>query len=62
MRKLSASGLAGAEHASFAFRLLILLGFALALGACSKCDVPDFAHWGSPPASHSCDSGAPQQR
>jgi hypothetical protein len=36
-------------------RLFILLGFALALGACSKCDVPDFTHWGSPPPPHSCD-------
>jgi hypothetical protein len=35
-------------------RFFILLGFALALGACSKCDVPDFTHWGSPPP-HSCD-------
>ena len=35
-------------------RLFILLGFALALGACTKCDVPDFTHWGSPPP-HACD-------
>jgi hypothetical protein len=37
--------------------LLLLLGFGLALGACSKCDVPDFTRWGT----HSCDSDAPQQ-
>jgi hypothetical protein len=41
---------------SFAFlRFLALLSFALALGACSKCDVPDFTHWGSPPPPHACD-------
>jgi hypothetical protein len=42
-------------------RVLILFGFALALGACSKCDVPDFTHLGSPTAPHACDSGAPSQ-
>jgi hypothetical protein len=61
MRKRLASGLGEAEHVSFAFRFLILLGVALALGACSKCDVPDFTHWGSPPPPHACDSSAPQQ-
>jgi hypothetical protein len=35
-------------------RLFILLGFALALGACTKCDVPDFTHWGAPPPPHAC--------
>jgi len=38
-------------------RLVALVAVALALGACSKCDVPDFTHWG--PAhwgpSHACD-------
>jgi hypothetical protein len=34
-------------------RLVALLAVALALGACSKCDVPDFTHWDSP--SHACD-------
>jgi hypothetical protein len=30
------------------FRLTVLVvGLGLALGACSKCDVPDFTHWGS---------------
>lgn len=33
-------------------RLVALLAVALALGACSKCDVPDFTHWGS---SHACE-------
>jgi hypothetical protein len=33
-------------------RLVALLAVALALGACSKCDVPDFTHWGP---SHACD-------
>jgi len=32
-------------------RLLMLLGVSAALGACSKCDVPDLGHWGSPPPS-----------
>jgi hypothetical protein len=36
-------------------RLVALLAVALALGACSKCDVPDFTHWGSATPSHACD-------
>jgi hypothetical protein len=36
--------------------LLFLIGMGLALGACTKCDVPDFTQWGSP---HACDSGTP---
>jgi hypothetical protein len=36
-------------------RLVALLAVALALGACSKCDVPDFTHWGSPTPPHACD-------
>jgi hypothetical protein len=39
--------------------LLIVVGAGLALGACSKCDVPDFTHWGSS-APHACDSEPPQ--
>jgi len=39
-------------------RLLLLLAVGLALGACSKCDVPDFTHWGSS-APHSCGDNAP---
>jgi hypothetical protein len=42
-------------------RLLILLGVGVALGACSKCDVPDLGHWGSPPPPHACHDGPPQQ-
>jgi hypothetical protein len=38
--------------------LVLLIGLGLALGACSKCDVPDFTHWGSP---HACDSGGPSK-
>jgi hypothetical protein len=42
-------------------RLALLLGLGLALGACSKCDVPDFTHWHSSSSPHVCDSDAPQQ-
>jgi len=42
-----------------ALRLAILLGFALCVGACSKCDVPDWFHRGSPPPPHSCHDDAP---
>jgi hypothetical protein len=31
----------------------------LALGACTKCDVPDFSHWWGSSAPHACDSGSP---
>lgn len=37
-------------------RLAALVALALALGACSKCDVPDFSHWwGSAAPAHSCE-------
>ena len=39
-------------------RLVLLLGCALALGACSKCDIPDLGHWGGP---HACHDGPAQQ-
>jgi hypothetical protein len=42
-------------------RLMIILCFGIALGACSKCDVPDLGHWGSPPPPHACHDGPPQQ-
>jgi len=32
-------------------RLFALLAVALSLAACSKCDIPDFTHWGP---SHAC--------
>jgi hypothetical protein len=44
---------------SAAVRLLLLLSVGLALGACSKCDVPDFTHWGSS-APHSCGTSTPE--
>lgn len=54
MRRL-VPGLSTRMARNFALvRLLAVLGLALALGACSKCDVPDFTHWGSPPP-HACD-------
>jgi hypothetical protein len=40
-------------------RLVALLGLALMLGACSKCDVPDWFH--TSPAPHACHDGAPAQ-
>jgi hypothetical protein len=43
--------------ASTGLRLLLLLGFALALGACSKCDAPDFSRWGP----HVCHDDPPPQ-
>jgi hypothetical protein len=36
----------------------LLLGCALALGACSKCDIPDLGNWGGP---HACHDGPAQQ-
>jgi len=61
MRKSVPSIVPMAGGRSGVVRLLLLLGFALALGACSKCDVPDFTHWGSSAAPHACDSDTPRQ-
>jgi hypothetical protein len=44
--------------AAHGLRLLAVAGFALALGACSKCDVPDFWHRDAPAAPQSCHDGA----
>ena len=42
-------------------RLLALLGFALMLGACTKCDVPTWQHSSTGDAPVAChDSPAPQ--
>jgi hypothetical protein len=42
-------------------RLLALLGFALMLGACTKCDVPTWQHSSTGDAPVAChDSLAPQ--
>jgi hypothetical protein len=42
-------------------RLLALLGFALMLGACTKCDVPAWQHSSTGDAPVAChDSPAPQ--
>jgi hypothetical protein len=42
-------------------RLLALLGFTLMLGACTKCDVPNWQHSSSGDAPVAChDSPAPQ--
>jgi hypothetical protein len=43
-------------------RLLVLAAFALALGACSKCDVPVWVPNRSPATPSSCHDGpSPQQ-
>jgi len=42
---------------AWVLRLLVILGFGLALGACSKCAMPDLSHWGP----HACHDGPPQQ-
>jgi len=42
-------------------RLLALLGFALMLGACTKCDVPTWQHSSTGDTAAAChDSPAPQ--
>jgi hypothetical protein len=35
-------------------RLIAVIGLSVMLGACSKCDVPDWLHTGSPTAPKSC--------
>jgi len=50
--------------AACARRFLVLVAAALALGACSKCDVPDLSNWprgntGGAPAS--CHGDPPAQ-
>jgi hypothetical protein len=54
--------LGGPRHCGGAMlRLLALLGFALMLGACTKCDVPAWQHSSSGAAPVAChDSPAPQ--
>jgi hypothetical protein len=42
-----------------ALRLLIILGFGLMLGACSKCDVPTWMP--NPSAPHACHDGPSPQ-
>jgi hypothetical protein len=46
--------------AAWMARIAVLGGVAFAMGACSKCDVPDFFHLGGPPGPHACHDGAPQ--
>jgi hypothetical protein len=50
--------------AALARRLLLVIAAALALGACSKCDVPDIPGWwhgNNAPAPASCHSDPPVQ-
>ncbi len=58
MGKAVLSVLPASARMSAAARLFLVLAVGLALGACSKCDVPDFTHWGSS-APHSCGGNAP---
>ncbi len=49
------------HHGSAMLRLLALLGFALMLGACTKCDVPTWQHSSTGDATVAChDAPAPQ--
>src|SRR3984957_16642062 len=59
---VSWTALGGPRHRGGAMlRLLALLGFALMLGACTKCDVPAWQHSSSGAAPVAChDSPAPQ--
>jgi hypothetical protein len=42
-------------------RIIAVVGFGLMLGACSKCDVPDWFHTGSGTAPHVCHDAPPPQ-
>jgi hypothetical protein len=61
-RTMSWTVLRGLSHCGGAtLRLLALLGFALMLGACTKCDVPAWQHSSTGDAPVAChDSPAPQ--
>jgi len=61
-RAMSWTALGGLSHCGGAMlRLLALLGFALMLGACTKCDVPAWQHSSTGDAPVAChDSPAPQ--
>jgi len=61
-RNMSWTASQGPGHCGGAMlRLLALLGFALMLGACTKCDVPTWQHSGTGDAPVAChDSPAPQ--
>jgi len=49
------------HYGSAMLRLLALLGFALMLGSCTKCDVPTWQHSSTGDAPVAChDSPAPQ--
>ncbi len=62
VRTLSWDASRGLGHCGGAtLRLLALLGFALMLGACTKCDVPAWQHSSTGEAPVAChDSPAPQ--
>jgi hypothetical protein len=54
-------GIAPKHSARTLAMLLAIAGLGLALGGCSKCDVPDWFHKGSPQAPRSCNDAPPPQ-
>jgi hypothetical protein len=58
---MSSAAPGGLRRSGIAMRLLALLGFALMLGACTKCDVPTWQRSSTGDAPVAChDSPAPQ--
>jgi len=52
---------ASARTARLGLLVGLCVGSGLCLSACSKCDVPDYFHLGSPTAPHACHGDAPVQ-
>jgi hypothetical protein len=58
---MSSAAPGGLRRSGIAMQLLALLGFALMLGACTKCDVPTWQRSSTGDAPVAChDSPAPQ--
>src|SRR5580693_5836028 len=54
VKNMSWTGPRGLSRSGITMRLLALLGFALMLGACTKCDVPTWQHSSSGDAPVAC--------